>query len=78
MLGHQIGVLTLLWREKDKITQQHSHFCVYLLMELVFQQKGEWDRQRFRVGGGEAGGGSSPPEHSCTQGSWWSPRNGVR
>ncbi|EDM16101.1 rCG60320 [Rattus norvegicus] len=41
MLGHQIGVLTLLWREKDKITQQHSHFCVYLLMELVFQQKGK-------------------------------------
>ncbi|XP_021071819.1 maestro heat-like repeat family member 5 [Mus pahari] len=41
MLGHQIGVLTLLWRDKDKITQQHSHFCVYLLMELVFQQKGK-------------------------------------
>lgn len=55
MLGHQIGVLTLLWREKDKITQQHSHFCVYLLMELVFQQKGEWDWQGFRVGGGGTG-----------------------
>lgn len=56
MLGHQIGVLTLLWREKDKITQQHSHFCVYLLMELVFQQKGEWDWQGFRVGGGGGSG----------------------
>ncbi|XP_021039722.1 maestro heat-like repeat family member 5 isoform X4 [Mus caroli] len=41
MLGHQIGILILLWRDKDKITQQHSHFCVYLLMELVFQQKGK-------------------------------------
>ncbi|XP_031201885.1 maestro heat-like repeat family member 5 isoform X2 [Mastomys coucha] len=41
MLGHQIGLLTLLWRDKDKVTQQHSHFCVYLLMELVFQQKGK-------------------------------------
>ncbi|EDL29434.1 uncharacterized protein LOC69439 [Mus musculus] len=41
LLGHQIGILILLWRDKDKITQQHSHFCVYLLMELVFQQKGK-------------------------------------
>ncbi|GAB1299442.1 Maestro heat-like repeat family member 4 [Apodemus speciosus] len=40
-LGHQIGVLTLLWRDKDKVTQQHSHLCVYLLMELVFLQKGK-------------------------------------
>ncbi|XP_052016456.1 maestro heat-like repeat family member 5 [Apodemus sylvaticus] len=40
-LGHQIGILTLLWRDKDKVTQQHSHLCVYLLMELVFQQKGK-------------------------------------
>lgn len=46
MLGHQIGLLTLLWRDKDKVTQQHSHLCVYLLMELVFQQKGEWGRGR--------------------------------
>lgn len=58
MLGHQIGILTLLWRDRDKVTQQHSHICVYLLMELVFQQKGEWGRgkgSRLGVGaGGEA------------------------
>ncbi|XP_028629132.1 maestro heat-like repeat family member 5 [Grammomys surdaster] len=41
MLGHQIGILTLLWQDRDKVTQQHSHICVYLLMELVFQQKGK-------------------------------------
>nr|XP_034373093.1 maestro heat-like repeat family member 5 isoform X2 [Arvicanthis niloticus] len=52
MLGHQIGILTLLWRDRDKVTQQHSHICVYLLMELVFQQKGklvestQWSRMK--------------------------------
>ncbi|XP_057648199.1 maestro heat-like repeat family member 5 [Chionomys nivalis] len=40
-LGHQLGLLTLLWRDKDEITQQHSHRCVFLLMQLVFQQKGK-------------------------------------
>lgn len=92
ILGHQIGLLTLLWRDKDESTQQHSHHCVFLLMQLVFQQKGEWGR----VGGGEAQGGlpvswdksirgggptsgpSSPSEHHRTQGSWRSPLNGAR
>ncbi|XP_036063470.1 maestro heat-like repeat family member 5 [Onychomys torridus] len=41
MLGHQIGLLTLLWRDKDESTQQRSHQCVFLLMQLVFQQKGK-------------------------------------
>ncbi|XP_076412197.1 maestro heat-like repeat family member 5 isoform X2 [Peromyscus maniculatus bairdii] len=41
ILGHQIGLLTLLWRDKDESTQQHSHHCVFLLMQLVFQQKGK-------------------------------------
>ncbi|KAM7317160.1 hypothetical protein ACRRTK_023462 [Alexandromys fortis] len=40
-LGHQLGLLTLLWRDKDEITQQHSYCCVFLLMQLVFQQKGK-------------------------------------
>ncbi|CAO2602058.1 Maestro heat-like repeat family member 5 [Lemmus lemmus] len=40
-LGHQLGLLTLLWRDKDEITQQHAHRCVFLLMQLMFQQKGQ-------------------------------------
>ncbi|MEJ1271646.1 maestro heat-like repeat family member 4 [Cricetulus griseus] len=40
MLGHQIGLLTLLWRDKDESTQEHSHHCVSLLMQLLSQQKG--------------------------------------
>ncbi|XP_014643504.1 PREDICTED: maestro heat-like repeat family member 5 [Ceratotherium simum simum] len=40
MLGHQIGLLTLLWRDKDNVTQSHSHQCVYLLLQLLIQQKG--------------------------------------
>lgn len=65
MLGHQIGILTLLWRDRDKVTQQHSHICVYLLMELVFQQKGESGRgkgcSRLDTGrGGEVLGEKQP------------------
>ncbi|ERE86182.1 HEAT repeat-containing protein 8 [Cricetulus griseus] len=41
MLGHQIGLLTLLWRDKDESTQEHSHHCVSLLMQLLSQQKGK-------------------------------------
>lgn len=59
-LGHQIGILTLLWWDRDKITQQNSHLCVYLLMELVFQQKGEWGRGRGRGSGlGKGAGGEA-------------------
>ncbi|KAB1257949.1 Maestro heat-like repeat family member 5 [Camelus dromedarius] len=39
MLGRQVGLLTLLWRDKDKITQSHSSQCVYLLLQLLIQQK---------------------------------------
>ncbi|XP_051016484.1 maestro heat-like repeat family member 5 [Acomys russatus] len=41
VLGHQIGLLTLLWRDKDEYIQQHSLRCVFLLMQLLFQQKGK-------------------------------------
>ncbi|XP_046498449.1 maestro heat-like repeat family member 5 [Equus quagga] len=39
MLGHQIGLLTLLWRDKDKATQSRSRQCVCLLLQLLIQQK---------------------------------------
>uniref|UniRef100_A0A8D1UBT4 Maestro heat like repeat family member 1 n=1 Tax=Sus scrofa TaxID=9823 RepID=A0A8D1UBT4_PIG len=39
-LGHQVGLLTLLWRDKDEVTQSHSRQCVYLLLQLLIQQKG--------------------------------------
>uniref|UniRef100_A0A8C8WAR8 Maestro heat-like repeat family member 5 n=1 Tax=Panthera leo TaxID=9689 RepID=A0A8C8WAR8_PANLE len=41
MLGHQIGLLMLLWRDKEPVTQSHAHQCVYLLLQLLTQQKGE-------------------------------------
>ncbi|XP_040592412.1 maestro heat-like repeat family member 5 isoform X3 [Mesocricetus auratus] len=41
MLGHQVGLLTLLWRDEDMWTQERSHHCVFLLMQLVSQQKGK-------------------------------------
>lgn len=51
MLGHQIGLLTLLWRDKDKATQSRSRQCVCLLLQLLIQQKGElWAGRRRRVG----------------------------
>ncbi|CAH7108886.1 Mroh4 [Phodopus roborovskii] len=59
MLGHQIGLLTLLWRDKDESTQEHSHYCVFLLMQLVFQQKGklvestQWSKMKL-IGANES------------------------
>ncbi|XP_073923100.1 maestro heat-like repeat family member 5 [Castor canadensis] len=40
VLGHQIGLLTLLWQDKDETTRCHAHQCVFLLLQLVVQQKG--------------------------------------
>ncbi|XP_021515354.1 maestro heat-like repeat family member 5 [Meriones unguiculatus] len=40
MLGHQIGLLSLLWQDQDESTQQHSYRSVSLLVYLVYQQKG--------------------------------------
>lgn len=40
-LGRQVGLLLLLWRDQDQLTQGHSHQCVYLLLQLLIQQKGE-------------------------------------
>ncbi|KAF4022189.1 hypothetical protein G4228_014229, partial [Cervus hanglu yarkandensis] len=39
-LGRQVGLLLLLWRDQDQLTQSHSHQCVYLLLQLLIQQKG--------------------------------------
>uniref|UniRef100_A0A8C3WJ20 Maestro heat-like repeat family member 5 n=1 Tax=Catagonus wagneri TaxID=51154 RepID=A0A8C3WJ20_9CETA len=41
MLGHQVGLLTLLWWDKDEVTRSHSRQCVSLLLQLLIQQKGE-------------------------------------
>lgn len=49
-LGHQVGLLTLLWRDKDEVTQSHSRQCVYLLLQLLIQQKGEPRAGRGRRG----------------------------
>ncbi|XP_069847604.1 maestro heat-like repeat family member 5 isoform X3 [Dipodomys merriami] len=40
ILGHQIGLLTLLWRDRDECTHYHAHQCVFLLLQLMAQQKG--------------------------------------
>ncbi|XP_048215185.1 maestro heat-like repeat family member 5 [Perognathus longimembris pacificus] len=40
MLGHQIGLLVLLWRDRDDGTRYHAHQCVFLLLQLMAQQKG--------------------------------------
>ncbi|XP_036904637.1 maestro heat-like repeat family member 5 [Sturnira hondurensis] len=40
VLGHQIGLLMLLWRDADEVTQSHSCQSVYLLLQLLIQQKG--------------------------------------
>uniref|UniRef100_A0A8C9ACY4 Maestro heat-like repeat family member 5 n=1 Tax=Prolemur simus TaxID=1328070 RepID=A0A8C9ACY4_PROSS len=42
MLGHQIGLLLLLCRDKDEDTRNHSQQCIYFLLQLLVQQKGEW------------------------------------
>ncbi|XP_060051895.1 maestro heat-like repeat family member 5 [Erinaceus europaeus] len=38
-LGHQIGLLMLLWWDQDKVIRSHSRQCVYLLLLLLTQQK---------------------------------------
>ncbi|KAM4865422.1 maestro heat-like repeat family member 5 [Thomomys bottae] len=40
MLGHQMGLLALLWRDRDESTCYHAHQCVCLLLQLMAQQKG--------------------------------------
>ncbi|KAM5315103.1 maestro heat-like repeat family member 5 [Glossophaga mutica] len=41
VLGHQIGLLMLLWRDTDEATQSHSCQSVHLLLQLLLiQQKG--------------------------------------
>ncbi|XP_035583077.1 maestro heat-like repeat family member 5 isoform X4 [Zalophus californianus] len=44
LLGHQIGLLALLWRDKDPVTQSHSRQCIYLLLQLLIQQKGSTEQ----------------------------------
>ncbi|CAM9540339.1 unnamed protein product [Rangifer tarandus platyrhynchus] len=39
-LGRQVGLLLLLWQDRDQLTQSHSHQCVYLFLQLLIQQKG--------------------------------------
>ncbi|XP_069456942.1 maestro heat-like repeat family member 5 isoform X4 [Ovis canadensis] len=39
-LGRQLGLLLLLWWDRDQLTQSHSHQCVYLFLQLLIQQKG--------------------------------------
>ncbi|XP_037658554.1 maestro heat-like repeat family member 5 [Choloepus didactylus] len=41
MLGHPLGLLTLLWRDEDALTRHHSRQCVYLLLQLLLQQRGK-------------------------------------
>uniref|UniRef100_A0A671F851 Uncharacterized protein n=1 Tax=Rhinolophus ferrumequinum TaxID=59479 RepID=A0A671F851_RHIFE len=43
VLGHQIGLLLLLCRDKDEVTRTHSRQCVYLLLQLLIQQKGNME-----------------------------------
>ncbi|XP_019513317.1 PREDICTED: uncharacterized protein LOC109390822 [Hipposideros armiger] len=40
VLGHQLGLLLLLCRDEDEVTWSHSYQCVYLLLQLPVQQKG--------------------------------------
>ncbi|XP_036194129.1 maestro heat-like repeat family member 5 [Myotis myotis] len=40
MLGHQIGLLMLLWRDSEEFTKSHARLCVCLLLQLLVQQKG--------------------------------------
>uniref|UniRef100_A0A8C7B8Q2 Maestro heat-like repeat family member 5 n=1 Tax=Neovison vison TaxID=452646 RepID=A0A8C7B8Q2_NEOVI len=42
LLGHQLGLLALLWRDKDPVTRSHCRQSIYLLLQLLIQQKGEW------------------------------------
>lgn len=54
-LGHQIGLLLLLCRDKDEVTSSHSCRCVCLCLQLLIQQKGE-----LRAGRGPHGGVALP------------------
>lgn len=45
MLGHQLGLLILLWWDTDEETQNPARQCVYLLLKLSMQQKGELPRR---------------------------------
>ncbi|XP_020755699.2 maestro heat-like repeat family member 5 [Odocoileus virginianus] len=54
-LGRQVGLLLLLWQDRDQLTRSHSHQCVYLFLQLLIQQKGEpWGggRPLWWYGGG--------------------------
>ncbi|MBZ3881255.1 Maestro heat-like repeat family member 5 [Sciurus carolinensis] len=52
MLGHHIGLLTLLCRDRDKVTRSRSQQCVSLLLHLAVEQKGRaleftpWNKAR--------------------------------
>ncbi|KAK1331853.1 hypothetical protein QTO34_007529 [Cnephaeus nilssonii] len=40
VLGHQIGLLMLLWWDRVEFTKSHARLCVCLLLQLLVQQKG--------------------------------------
>ncbi|XP_036293295.1 maestro heat-like repeat family member 5 [Pipistrellus kuhlii] len=40
VLGHQIGLLTLLWRDSSAFTKSHARLSVCLILQLLAQQKG--------------------------------------
>lgn len=64
LLGHQLGLLALLWRDKDPVTRSHSRQSVYLLLQLLIQQKGE----RGRGPRGTVAAGLRPPDGRPPQG----------
>uniref|UniRef100_A0A8C5L7D9 Maestro heat-like repeat family member 5 n=1 Tax=Jaculus jaculus TaxID=51337 RepID=A0A8C5L7D9_JACJA len=41
VLGRHVGLLTLLWCDKDETTRLHSYHCVLLLLRIVVKQKGK-------------------------------------
>lgn len=55
VLGHHLGLLALLWRDKDPVTRSHSRQCIYLLLQLLTQQRGERGRERGAPGALAAG-----------------------
>ncbi|XP_040844508.1 maestro heat-like repeat family member 5 [Ochotona curzoniae] len=60
-LGHQIGLLTLLWRDEDRTTCRCSHQCVSLLLQLTVQQKGKTQEAIY--------------PNKLKQSEFWSPRD---
>ncbi|XP_044934137.1 maestro heat-like repeat family member 5 isoform X1 [Mustela putorius furo] len=44
LLGHQLGLLALLWQDKDPVTRSHSRQSIYLLLQLLIQQKGSTEQ----------------------------------